>query len=60
LTVRKDQVSAELHTRTPQWTTPPLSQPVDRIVFPDIADIGPLLATLYRQTPLWQSAWSQL
>ncbi len=57
--VRQDQVSAELHTRGTSWTTIQLSQPADRIVFPDIGDIGPL-AALYRHTPLWQSAWSTL
>jgi Uma2 family endonuclease len=59
LIVRQDQVSAELHTRTGQWSASPLSQPADRIVIPAIGDIGPL-AALYRHTPLWQSAWSQL
>ncbi len=59
LIVRQDQVSAELHTRFQKWSMTPLSQPADRIVIPDIGDIGPL-AALYRHTPLWQSTWSAL
>ena len=52
LIVRQDQVSAELHARGTSWTMTQLSQPADRIVIPDIGDIGPL-AALYRHTPLY-------
>lgn len=59
LIVRQDQVAAELHVRDTAWAKSDLSLPADRIVIPEIGDIGPL-AALYRHTPLWQSGWRAL
>ena len=53
LIVRQDVVEADLHTRTPSgWTRHELRTPADRIVIPDIGDIG-RLGDLYRHTPLF-------
>lgn len=59
LITRQDLVEADLYLRTSDWRSIALRAPSDRIVIPDIGDIGPL-AHLYRRTPLWQSAWGAL
>ena len=53
LFVRQDKVKAELHVRKSTWTTIELNDPIDRIVIPDIGDVGSL-GQLYRHTPLWK------
>jgi Uma2 family endonuclease len=53
LVVRQDAVEADLHVReNGTWRTVELRGPSDRIVIPDIGDIGPL-GDLYRHTPLF-------
>lgn len=53
LIVRQDAVEADLHVREDgTWRTIELRTPTDRIVIPDIGDIGPLV-DLYRDTPLF-------
>lgn len=59
LVVRQDRAEAELYLGASGWRATHLDEPGDRIVIPDIGDIGPL-AALYRHTPHWQSAWSAL
>lgn len=50
LFVRQDQIIAELFTREASWTKADLAM-IDRLVVPEIGDIGPL-SDLYRYTPL--------
>jgi Uma2 family endonuclease len=52
LIVRQDRIEAELHVRAAPWRRTELRDPADRIVIPEIGDIGPLGA-LYRHTPLF-------
>lgn len=52
LIVRQDRIEAELHVRDAAWRRTELQDLADRIVIPDIGDIGPLGA-LYRYTPLF-------
>ncbi|MBN8909682.1 MAG: Uma2 family endonuclease [Rhodospirillales bacterium] len=54
LVVRQDIVHADLHIRNGDgsWSLIEVRAPSDRIVIPDIGDIGPL-ADLYRHTPLF-------
>lgn len=53
LIARQDTVEADLHVREHgTWRTIELRAPTDRIVIPDIGDIGPL-GDLYRHTPLF-------
>ena len=53
LVVRQDAVEADLHVReNGAWQTIELRTPADRIVIPDIGDVGPL-GDLYRDTPLF-------
>lgn len=59
LIVHQDQVAADFHARTGAWSQRTLADPADRIVIPDIGDIGPL-AALYRHTPLWRAEWAAL
>ena len=51
LIVHQDRAEAQLHVR-PGWDESTLVQSADRLVLPDIGDIGPLGA-LYRDTPLF-------
>lgn len=52
LFVEQGRVAAELHVRGKRWRRVELGDPAERIVIPDIGDIGPLGA-LYRDTPLF-------
>lgn len=53
LVARQDVVEADLHIRENEiWRMIQLHAPADRIVIPDIGDIGPL-GDLYRHTPLF-------
>ena len=52
LFLEQRRVAGELHVRGKRWRTTTLAAPADRIVIPDIGDIGPLGA-LYRDTPLY-------
>jgi Uma2 family endonuclease len=52
LIVHQNRIEAELHVRAELWTKTQLRDPADRIVIPDIGDIGPLGA-LHRHTPLF-------
>ena len=56
LIVRQDRVEAQVYSRANGWTATELAAPTDRIVIPDIGDIGQLRA-LYRHTPLWEAGW---
>jgi Uma2 family endonuclease len=58
LIVRQDVVEAELHTRAGSWSSATLESPTDRIVIPDIGDIG-ALCELYRHTPLWRAEFGR-
>jgi Uma2 family endonuclease len=52
LFVRQDRIEATLHARSgKRWKTSPLERADQRIVVPEIGDIG-CLAELYRHTPL--------
>jgi Uma2 family endonuclease len=51
LIVHQDRIEAQLHAR-PDWQQRKLADPSDRLVLPDIGDIGPL-GELYRWTPLF-------
>jgi hypothetical protein len=53
LIVRQDRVEADLYSRDTAWKPSLLAAAADRIVIPDIGDIGPL-GHLYRHTPLWR------
>jgi len=53
LIVWQQHIAAHLHTRGAEWQTLELNDPADRIVIPEIGDIG-ALGLLYRHTPLWQ------
>jgi Uma2 family endonuclease len=53
LFVEQDRVAAEFHARNETWQVTELGEPTDRIVIPDIGDIGSL-GQLYRHTPLWK------
>ena len=51
LIVHQDRVAADLYLRDRGWTVSTLCGPSDRLVIPDIGDIG-ALSELYRDTPL--------
>ena len=54
LFVRQDRIEGDLHVRVAAgWIPGDLRAPSDRIVIPDIGDIGSL-GLLYRDTQLWQ------
>ena len=59
LIVQQNCVEADLYVKSNDWRLTELRAPADRIVLPDIGDIGPL-AALYRHTPLWQSGFEAL
>lgn len=52
LFLEQRRVEGELHLRGKRWQKQQLTAPADRIVIPDIGDIGSLGA-LYRDTPLY-------
>lgn len=55
LLVRQDRIEAELHRRDAGgWDVVTLTEPGDRIVLPELGDIGPL-GELYRDAPLWRA-----
>ena len=56
LVVRQDRVEADIYSRAQGWQCSTLTDPSNRVVIPDIGDIGPL-AHLYRHTPHWRAAW---
>ena len=56
LILRQDRVEATLYARPNGFVPAHLTAPADRLVIPDIGDIG-CLAQLYRHTPLWQPAF---
>ena len=51
LIARQDRIEADLYLRDRGWVVLTLRDPAERIVIPDIGDIG-ALAELYRDTPL--------
>ena len=55
LIVRQDCVEATFYARPNAFAPIVLTNPDDRIVIPDIGDIGSL-ADLYRHTPLWPAS----
>lgn len=52
LLIRQDYIEATFYTRPKGFAPQVLSSPGDRLVIPDIGEIG-TLADLYRHTPLW-------
>lgn len=55
MVVRQDRIEADLQLREADgWSVVKLSQAEDRIVLPELGDIGPL-GELYRDTPLWRA-----
>ena len=55
LIVRQDRIEATFYTRPNAFAPVLLTNPDERLVIPDIGDIGSL-ADLYRHTPLWPTS----